>query len=151
VRPVDRLIVEATANYTDAKLTQDVPSIGGNSGDRLPFVPKWSGSLRADYTMPLVNDWNGHAGGGLRLVGARYSSGALALDEFKTGAYGALDLNTDVSNSRYTVRVFAKNVTNRHAILTATGTQNGLTGDIVQVEGVVLQPRTIGLSLDARF
>jgi iron complex outermembrane receptor protein len=151
VRPADRLLVEATANYTDAKLTQDVPPIGGNSGDRLPFIPKWSGSVRADYTIPLTNDWNGHAGGGLRLVGVRYSSGALALDEFKTGAYGALDLNVDVSNSRYTIRVFAKNVTNRHAYLTDAGIQNGLTGDIVQVEGVVLQPRTVGLSLDARF
>ena len=151
VLPVDRLMVELTANYTDAEFTQAVPSIGAADGDRMPFIPTWSGSLRADYNWPVAGDWAAHLGGGFRLVGARFSSGPLLADEFKTGAYGALDMNADLSDSRYTIRLFAKNLTNRHAYLTDTANQNGLTGDIVDVEGTVIQPRTIGLALDFKF
>jgi len=102
-----------------------------------PGAARW----RADYNWPLAGDWTAHLGAGLRLVGARYSSGRCFADEFKTGAYGAMDLNADLSDSRYTVRLFAKNLTNRHAYLTDTANQNGLTGDIVDVEGTVIQPR----------
>ncbi len=114
-------------------------------------APTWSGSLRADYNWPVLGDWAAHLGGGFRLVGARFSSGPLLADEFKTGAYGALDMNADLSDSRYTIRVFAKSLANRHAYLTDTANQNGLTGDIVDVEGTVIQPRTIGLALDFKI
>jgi hypothetical protein len=42
-------------------------------------------------------------------------------------------------------------LTNTRAFLTDTAYQNGLTGVVAAVEGTVLQPRTVGLSLDAKL
>lgn len=149
--PIDGLIVQGNITYTDAIFTQDVPSVGAFEGNRMPFIPKWSGSLQAAYTWPLTADWSAGTGAGLRLVGTRYSSGPFLIDEFKTGAYGALDAHVEISNARYTIRLFAQNLTNTRAYLTDVAAQNALTGANVQVEGTVLQPRTIGLALDAKF
>ena len=52
--------------YTDAKLTEDVPSLGGLNGDRLPAVPKWATSATADWSFPVCADWTGRIGGGIR-------------------------------------------------------------------------------------
>jgi outer membrane receptor protein involved in Fe transport len=128
-----------------------VPSVGGLAGDRLPYVPKLSGSLRADYSWPLTAAWTGHAGAGLRMVGDRYSLGPVAISQLKTPAYSALDLNLSISNERWSIGLFAKNVTDKRAYLTDGAIQNGVTGDIPVVEGAVLQPRTVGISLDVKM
>lgn len=151
IRPIQGLTVQGTLAYTDAKLTEDVPSVGGMAGDRLPYVPKWSGSLRADYAWPLMGEWEGHAGAGLRMVGDRFSLGPFAISQYKTPAYSALDLNLGVSNDRWNLSVFAKNVTDKRAYLTAGAIQDGLSGAIPLVEGAILQPRTIGVSLDVKM
>ena len=41
--PVAGLRLGFAAAYTDATLSENVPSIGGLDGDRLPYAPKWSG------------------------------------------------------------------------------------------------------------
>jgi outer membrane receptor protein involved in Fe transport len=151
LRPDDGLVLEGSIAYTNAELTQDIPSVGGLSGNRLPFIPLWSGSLRADYTQALSSEWDGHLGAGLRLVGDRYASSPNNIDGFKMNAYNALDLNADISNKRWSVGLFAKNLTNTHAYLTDTVIANAASGVFAQVEGVILQPRTIGISLDAKF
>jgi hypothetical protein len=60
-------------------------------------------------------------------------------------------LNADVSNNRWTVRLFAKNLTNERAYLGYAVLTNGLTGQTEQLLGAVLQPRTIGLAVDVAF
>ena len=151
MRPIDNLTLFGTVTYTDAIFTQAIPSVGASDGNELPFTPTWAGSVRADYTWALPRDWNAHMGGGLRLVGDRFSSGPLLIDEFKSPGYAALDLNAAVDNGRYTIRLFVKNLTDTRAYLTEGALQNGLTGAITQVEGVVLQPRTVGLSFDVKL
>ncbi len=85
----------------------------------MPLVPQVAGSLRLDYVHPAIADWNFHAGAGLRYSGRRYSVGLFALDGIPTAAYSALDANTDLSNSNWTFRLFAKNLTDKRAYLTA--------------------------------
>jgi outer membrane receptor protein involved in Fe transport len=151
VRPLKGLQLAATATYTDAVFTQAIPSETVISGSPLPFTPKWSGSFRAEYSHALVGDWNARVGGGLRLVGARYDSGIsfvtglTVADLFRVKSYTALDLNGGVGNSRYTVGLYVKNVTDKRAYLTIQNTSTG------ETEGTVLQPRTIGLSVDVKF
>jgi outer membrane receptor protein involved in Fe transport len=70
---------------------------------------------------------------------------------FKLAGYGALDLSASLSNSRWTVRLFARNVTNEGAYVGMLPIANALTGSNVQVEGTLIQPRTVGLALDANF
>jgi iron complex outermembrane recepter protein len=144
------LELRANGSYTDAKLTDDAPTAYGFKGDRLPLVPQVAGSLRLDYEHPAIADWNFHAGAGLRYSGRRYSVGLTALDGIPTAAYSALDANTDISNSHWTFRVFAKNLTDKRAYLTAFSFPD-ISGTVVQNEGTVLQPRTIGLAVDYEF
>jgi len=149
--PVAGLRLGLNAAYTDAVLTEDVASIGGLDGDRLPSIPKWAWSTTVDYTFPLSGGWSGRIGGGLRFVGDTMSAlehnpYALAQD-----GYTAIDLNADVSNDRWTVRLFIKNLTDKRVYTNLTALSSAVTGEIVQVRGVPLAPRTIGIGFDAKF
>jgi iron complex outermembrane receptor protein len=151
LRLTDALVLTATGAYTDATLTADAPSVGGLSGDRLANIPRWSGSILADYSRALSGDWRVHAGLGLRVVEDRNSSVTHSRFSFALPSYHAFDLNADVSNSRWTVRLFAKNLTNERAYLGYAVLTNGLTGQAEQLLGAVLQPRTVGLAVDVAF
>ncbi len=139
-----------TFAYTDARFTQDIPLLAYHSGDPLPQTPRYSGSLTADFSQPLAGDWTAHLGGGVRMESSRESNNFQGT-VFREPGYGALDLNADVSNGRYTLRVFAKNVTDERAFDSISGVRNALTGEFAKVSGVIIQPRTVGLAVDAKF
>lgn len=149
--PVEGLRLGLNAAYADAKLTEDVPSINGVSGDPLPYVAKWTGSATADYAFLQRAGWTARVGGGLRLTGKRESDLAHSPYALPLSSYGALDLNAEVSNDRWTIRLFSKNVTNRVVYVSEFPVNNGLTGATTQVEGVPLEPRTIGVGVDWTF
>jgi outer membrane receptor protein involved in Fe transport len=151
VRPINGLSLDGTLAYVDSVLTQDVPQIGGLSGDRLPSIPLFSGSFRATYSQPLNEEWMGSIGAGVRVEGSRYSDVNSAYDSRRVPAYAALDLNVSISSDRYTVQIFAKNVADEHAYLTYLPLVNQATGSITQIEATAIQPRVVGLSVDAKF
>jgi iron complex outermembrane receptor protein len=56
-RPVSGLQLTATGNYSLARLTRDNPiAATGRKGNRIPYVPKWTGAASATYTFPLTGD-----------------------------------------------------------------------------------------------
>ena len=66
LRPVPGLTIAVNGAYTDAKLKEDTPpATGGLAGDPLPWVPKWSGAINADYDFP-IGSLNGFVGGTVR-------------------------------------------------------------------------------------
>ena len=73
------------------------------------------------------------------------------IDARPIGGYGVIDLNASLANERYTLRLFAKNVGDKHAYLTYTPQVNAATGEITQIEATVIQPRVIGIAVDAKF
>lgn len=151
VRPVNGLELNGAFAYVHSVLTEDVPLIGGLDGDRLPNVPRLSGSLRAAYTHDLFADWRGTVGFGLRLVGDRLSNVTHASDTRRLPGYGALDLNASISDGRYTFRLFAKNVTDKRAYSSLSPLYNQATGAITQFNATIIRPRTIGAAVDVRF
>jgi outer membrane receptor protein involved in Fe transport len=151
IRPLDGLEIDGTFAFVDAVLTEDVPAIQGVNGDRLPNIPRTSGSLRASYSQVVSGAWTGTVGAGIRAVGQRYSDVNHSYDSRPIPGYGALDLNASLSNNRYTVRLFAKNVTDKHAYLNYMPLINQALGNITQFEATVLQPRVVGISLEAKF
>src|SRR5947209_6359635 len=66
--PVAGLRLGLNGAYTDATLSEDVPSLGGLRGDRLPAIPKWAWSGTADWSFPVFSNWTGRVGGGIRYV-----------------------------------------------------------------------------------
>jgi iron complex outermembrane receptor protein len=149
--PTTGLTLSANFAYTDAVLTEDVASVQGLSGDRLPNVARVSGAVQADYLQPLSGQWRMQVGGGLRYQGARYSAVTSSPQSFRLPPYAALDLYTALSNSNFTARIFAKNVANRRGYTVFQPVQDASTGDFPQVLGTILQPRTVGLAVDVTF
>lgn len=57
-QPIKSLVFGINGAYTHATLDDDAPSLNGKAGDRLPFIPLFSGSFTADYYFPL---WGAHS------------------------------------------------------------------------------------------
>ena len=64
--------------------------------------------------------------------------------------YGALDLAADLTRGNWMIRLFARNVTDRRAYI---GGGLGVDADNVPygIDASVLQPRTVGISVDVGF
>ncbi|MDQ6911337.1 MAG: TonB-dependent receptor [Verrucomicrobiota bacterium] len=173
-RPITGLRLGVNGSYTDATFDAAVPALGALAGDRLPNIPQWQGSITADYYFPLwgahsqpvatsgkdgktmmvpgtaqTAGWNGHLGFGVRLVGDRRSASARG-QTFPLDSYGALDLNADISNDHWTVRLFVKNVTDERAYQNIDAFPT-LLGTIDHLQGVPIQPRTVGVEVDFKF
>ncbi len=154
--PMAGLSLGASLAYTDAALTQPVASIGAASGARLPYVPMWAGSLSADYSRALSGGWTGFVGGGFRYTGSRYSDvqGSTANGEpqgLEVKRYGVLDLHVGARGGGLTVRVFAKNLLDKRAYLAPSNYFFSALGTPIDIPAPILQPRTIGVSLDKSF
>jgi iron complex outermembrane receptor protein len=149
--PVAGLRFGFNGAYTDAVVTEDVPSLGGLNGDRLPNIPKWAWSVTADYSFPVAANWTGRVGGGVRYVGSSFGAlehNALALPQ---DSYTAIDLNADVSNETWTFRLFIKNLTDKRVYTNLSALTNAATGDIDRVNAVPLMPRVVGVGFDVKF
>jgi outer membrane receptor protein involved in Fe transport len=140
--------------YTDATFTHGIATLGTSPGQRLPAVPRVSASVSPEYNFTLANDWNAGFGAGVRYVGQRPAYLFVAPAPpvtFDERSYVALDLNAHLAHGAWKVSLFAKNLLDRRAYLTEVGVPDALTGSVVEVGGALLQPRTIGLSIDRSF
>jgi outer membrane receptor protein involved in Fe transport len=57
--------------YNDAVTRDAMAAVGAVAGDRLPYSPRWSGALSADYTLELGEGLSASVGGGLRYASSR--------------------------------------------------------------------------------
>lgn len=142
--PVKGVQLGFNTAYTDAVLTEAVPTMGWANKARMPSAPRWTASVTANYETRVTDDWMLRLGGGYRYVGERFNNVEGAENTLLLPEYGVVDLNASLSNDRWTVGFFVRNAADRRVY-----TNSGIVGDYVQ--GVVLQPRTIGVSLDATF
>jgi outer membrane receptor protein involved in Fe transport len=154
--PIPGLVLGANLAYTDAVLTSDVPSIGAVSGARLPGVPMWAGSLTAEYSTAIDERWRGFIGGGYRYVGSSYSDVEGSTSNgtpqgYEAKAYGVLDLHLGVRDKDWTVSLFAKNLLDERAYLPPLNYFNDILGVPIDIKAPVLQPRTVGVSIDRSF
>ncbi len=174
-QPIRALSLGLNGAYTNATLSDDAPSLNGLAGDRLPNIPEFSMSATVDYYFhlwgghrePVIHaggkdfkaivpqeteseGWTGHIGAGFRWVGESFSEVESSPNAFLQDSYGALDLNADISNGRYTVRVFARNVTDERAYETIAPITD-ISGAVDHLSAVPIQPRTVGIECDFRF
>ena len=157
-RPGGGLTLGANGAYTDSELTDDAPEIGGFKGDRLPDIPKFSGSLTAGYNF-RVGNLPAEVGGGIRHTGKRVSDVGFSFpgvpgeagDKLSIPAYTAVDLNGSVTfMERYKIRAYVRNLTDEGGPI-ARGLVRDLLDSPAYISAVPLQPRTIGLGLDVSF
>ncbi len=137
----------ATGSYTNAILEQDVRSLGGKTGDRLPNSPHWTESLTADYETQLNSDWQLQLGGGYRHFGSTWSAVQSSPSAMEVPAQDIVDLYSGgILNHRTSVRLFIRNVFNDRSYLNLNDANNPRFPNFVPV-----QPRTIGVNVDTKF
>ncbi len=149
--PSEQWTLRANAAYTDTYLTSAAPAVGGLSGDDMPYIPKWSMSLSAEYrfTLGAALSW---VGGSVGYVGERKSDYSLKMP-LMLPAYTTLTLNAGMDIKGVRVSLYGKNLTNARGINfagpIATASAANPYGNPYTV--AIIQPRTIGLDLSYRF
>jgi outer membrane receptor protein involved in Fe transport len=159
LRPAAGLSIIANASYIDAKLRENQSnanvSAPGLKGDRIPYVPKFSGGLAAEYVWPLGPSLSGFA----RIDGTAVGS---SLSDFRPsdgvprGAFTRridsyelvnLRLGVEAPDSRWGAYLFVTNLFDDVAITRATA--SALTIGRTLVNSAT--PRTIGMNVRTRF
>lgn len=154
VRPVTGLSLSLNGALTNAKLKEDT-EIGGLDGDRLPFTPKFSVALLADYSFPVSSNAEAHVGGALRHL----SSQSAGFDEAYrlanghqriVGSYDVIDVSAGIDFGRVSIDAYVRNLGDSTGRTSITGTD--VFGGFPLYPGGaistgVIRPRTFGLTL----
>lgn len=159
--PTDNFTLVWSGAYTKAELTDDTDPIvvGGSDGDPLPYSPEWASTLDANYEWSVFGNASAYVGGTWRYVGEQ-SNGFPGVGGFLNGvsqqelpSYNILDLRTGIDFEAFSVSLFAKNVTDERAITEFGGVGETLPDVALNPNGaaVLVRPRTVGVSLTARF
>ncbi len=146
--PLAGLSLRGALGYTLAELTEDAPAAGGLDGDRLPFVPKTTASLGANYRWGVGAGWTAYAGGTVNYTGERRSdfSQRAAKD---VPSYTTLNLNAGIENGNWRLALYGKNLGNADGITFLKSLSLSPAGS--PFGAAVIAPRTIGADLSYRF
>jgi len=148
--PVHDLTLQWTAAYTDAKLTTAAPAVHGATGDPLPYAPKYGTSFDGEYDLPAFADYKYFLGATWSYVGTRktdFGSDPTALTQKSLPSYNTFGTRVGLENDRYSVTFYAKNLGDSRGITNYVSSgAPGLNGQIA-----VIQPRTLGVTLSAKF
>jgi iron complex outermembrane receptor protein len=159
LRPVQGLRLSANGSYNKATLDGSTsPIVGGVEGDRLPFSPKLTVSLMADYRWSLGETTPAFAGLSVRHLGKQFGS----FDpDYRTtyghhreiDAYQVVDAHFGVELGSWTLETYAKNIGNsKGKISTSAQTANGMNiypGGAISTG--VIAPRTLGVMLTKEY
>jgi iron complex outermembrane receptor protein len=148
--PVHGLTLDWTGAYTDAKLTTPAPAVHGNTGDSLPYAPKWSTSFDGEYDWAAFADFKYFVGATWSYVGARetgFGTDVTGLTQVRLSGYNTYAARVGLDNARYRVTLYGKNLSDSRGITNYVSQgAPGLNGDVS-----VIQPRTVGVTLSAKF
>jgi iron complex outermembrane receptor protein len=146
LHPIEGLSINANLSYTHAELSEDVidpaNTLVVSKGNLIPFVPKWSGGVAADYrtdafgkTLFLHGDYR---------FRTKTFTNAANTPLLETTPLQNVNLRAGIGDDRWTLSVFAENVTNRH--------------DKTAAEFIVflpvqqyVRPRVLGVELRTQF
>lgn len=139
VRPTDGLTFGASATFLDSGVTSDFSQTpaglavynaqgytGNFNGSILPYTPKFSANVSAEYAFPFGGKKEGFLGGNLRYQGeqnATFVNDILLADEFVIPSFTTVDLRAGLrsSDGRWEVSAYGENVFNE-AYATAVST-----------------------------
>ncbi|KAF1710313.1 TonB-dependent receptor [Pseudoxanthomonas kalamensis DSM 18571] len=155
VRPIPGLTINAMATYLDAKLVEDQfnpqmqeTTTTGHAGDRLQYVPEFSGAAGVSYNWPIADSgYYGMARFDLAFVGKSYTYFDPAdPNNDVVGDYTTVNLRTGIESSgSWSLYLYVNNLLDKAGIITSSST----TADPDEV--MTLRPRTVGVTLRMNF
>jgi outer membrane receptor protein involved in Fe transport len=146
-KPWQGFTVTTSAAWTDAELTQDMPSnflAQGQSGDRLPYSQKFSGYVSVEQSFPL-NALSLFVGGSFAHIDDRLGHfvNGLAATRAKLPSYDEVSLRAGVRGDNWQLNGYVNNVSNKRGVLAFSDLKPG--------DFQYTRPRTFGLSLSYDF
>jgi len=151
--PIEGLRIGYDGAYTIAQITSVNPT--GTpflTGYQLAGVPKFSGSLNAEYTWPLFGTWHGDLSGVWHYTGSELDEAPTATSfNAEDPAYSRVDIQAGLLNDRYQINLFVHNLTDTRVYLQQSVLHSAFGGPAIGINGFALQPRTIGLSFDVKL
>lgn len=148
-RPTSALTLSGAFAYQDARLAQDAPLLGALKGDRLPNVAKLTAAVLADYQLSSQG-LRPTLGATVRYVDDRSASfdANAGLPQYELPSYVTVDLRLGLSLPRADVQLYARNLFDEEGQLSAATVLSSVGGP---AQVTVLQPRTLGVRVTARF
>lgn len=141
--------------YTDASMIQAGPdSSGAVAGAPLPYANRWSGSFSLEKKFPITPRWQGTAQVIYDYFGDRYgpfnsvTPPAPQEPQVFIPDYSTVDFLAGISDGRYSVNLFLRNLTDKRGITSLQAEGGGGGGNL---QATIITPRTVGLSLTANF
>ena len=141
--PTDNLSISFNVGTLDAKLEEDAPGIGVGavSGDKLPNASDLTHGGTISYDFPEFNGYSIGIGGSWRHVDDRLGDLGAA-ERLVLESYDTYNLHASLSNDRFVLRAYAKNLTDERGIDSVSPFFS---------TAIVSRPRTVGLSLTMSF
>lgn len=159
VIPTEGLRVGFNGSFNKNELTSlDPGSPPFEKGYQLPNSPKFNGSLFVDYDWAVHSDWRATVGASYQYVDDRYSAtvnrynnpnGDKGLNGIDP-AYSRLNLHAGLTAGRYTVNLNVRNALDDRDYVARGLVSPPLAGS-PYMTATPLTPRTISLSVDAKF
>ena len=144
--PVNGLVLGTSLAYQHARMRDEEPALGAAEDERLPNVPRFTASARADYEFGGVSSLRPTIGATLRHVGERMASfdNSAGYLQYRLPEYTTLDLRAGLSFRAVDMQLYARNVFNERGELSAYNWRG-------TAMPALLQPFTIGINAMTRF
>ncbi len=157
-RPSRGVTLSVNGAHTDAYLTEDTTLVtGGFNGDPLPYVPKWSLNLNGDYEWEVMDDATAYVGATLSFISDRTADFRQRVPDGtprgrirEVPGYETIDLRAGIDAGRWSIRTYVRNLLNTRGFNSVFG-EGVSPGGTEMVSLGVIRPRTIGLTVGAKF
>jgi outer membrane receptor protein involved in Fe transport len=144
-RPLSGMTLTASGAWSSTKLEVPSNAATANSGERMPFSPRFSGRLALDQEFSLMS-LRTFMGGAVSYVGSRIGSFTSSSSPREIyPSYTQVDLNVGVRHDAWTANLFINNLTDERGLL------GGGLGTSYNDYFFLIQPRTVGVSLAWTF
>ena len=147
-KPVSGLTLSASGGYVKAELSNDKGLdngiVGAVKGAPIQGVPKYNGVVNAQYNFSAFGGRGAFLMGGVQWVGPSKGSLNPEQTDYNRPSYHTADFSAGISLDRVNLTVFVKNAFDNDTVI-----QHPQVASIVQ--GYRLAPRSIGMSVAAKF
>ncbi|MFQ5608688.1 MAG: TonB-dependent receptor, partial [Woeseiaceae bacterium] len=142
-RPMENIVINAGANYSDSVLAADAPNFNATKGTRLPGVPQFTFHLGGAIYFPVRGDWEGFVAADWQHVGSSFNGVDLAT-RVELSSYNLVNIQLGLQSQAWTATLFFKNVFDERSLL-------GVETTILGMWETATPPLSIGIRAVRRF
>ncbi len=143
---ISGLVLGLNLGAEHAYITSTINASAFAVGDHVLYTPEYTATLLADYGWHLTDTVGAFVRGDYEYTGKSYGAFSPQANQpfYLDPSYGVVNLNFGVTMGKLEFSAFAKNLGDNKTVLQSP-VINGV------IEGYTLRPRTVGLSVQAKF